>query len=126
MTLEDAINHCRKVASVETLGNCNAFENNFIMHCTDDSACRECATYHKQLADWLIELQVLRDSTDCHTNLIYELTEKLNEAKKLLKLAVEDFDSVVPYLSEPYTRCCERWRYAKEAEKLINGEDIDE
>ena len=126
MTLEDAINHCRKIANVTTPGNCNAFENSSIMNCTNDKACKECAFYHKQLADWLIELQVLRDSTDCHTNLIYELTEKLKEVTNLLKLAVEDFDSVTPYLSEPYSHFCGRWRYATEAENLINGVSMNE
>ena len=66
--------------------------------------------------------------TECQNELETEnnqLKSQLQEAKKLLQLAIEDFESVVPYLSEPYSRCCEQWRYADEAKKLIGGINND-
>lgn len=44
---------------------------------------------------------------------------ELKEAKRLLKAAVEDFSEIKPYLSEPYSHLCDKWRYADEALKLI-------
>lgn len=54
-----------------------------------------------------------------------QLKSQLQEAKKLLQLAIEDFESIIPYLSEPYSRCCEQWQYANEAKKLIGGINND-
>lgn len=42
MTLEEAINHCREIAS-------------------DESKCEECRNNHAQLAMWLMELKIIRD-----------------------------------------------------------------
>lgn len=42
MTLEEAINHCREIAS-------------------DESKCEECREDHAQLSIWLMELKVIRD-----------------------------------------------------------------
>ena len=42
MTLEEAINHCREIAS-------------------DESNCEECRNNHAQLAMWLMELKIIRD-----------------------------------------------------------------
>ena len=80
-----------------------------IKHCEDVVGANEvlgdaeCAADHRQLAEWLKELK---------------------EAKRLLKLAVEDIESLKPYLAEPYCRLCsDKWRYADEAKKLL-GEEI--
>ncbi len=52
-----------------------------------------------------------------------EYADKFDEAKRLLKLAIEDFADIKPYLSEPHCRLCGNiWRYADEAEKLLKGE----
>lgn len=52
-----------------------------------------------------------------------ECSMKLKKAKRLLKAAVEDFDEIRSYLSEPYSHICEKqWRYADEALKLIGEE----
>ena len=49
-----------------------------------------------------------------------EIAEKYDEAKRLLKLAVEDIESLRPYLAEPYSRMCnEKWRYADEAKQFL-------
>lgn len=50
-----------------------------------------------------------------------EIAEKYNRAKELLKFAVEDFSEMKPYLSEPYSHLCDKWRYTDEALKLIES-----
>lgn len=50
-----------------------------------------------------------------------EIAEKFDKAKELLKFAVEDFSEIKSYLSEPYSRLCDKWRYADEALKLIES-----
>ena len=108
MTLDEAIKHCLKVAEKnETLSEWG--ERN-------KASCLECAADHRQLAEWLTELK---------------------EAKRLLKAAVEDFDSIYCRLGDgcepmpdcdvcpfiPSRRACYcNWRYADEALKLIGDE----
>lgn len=53
---------------------------------------------------------------------ICQLEEQLKEAKRLLKAAIEDFNVIKSYLSEPYSHLCNEWRYTDEALKLIRGE----
>jgi archaellum component FlaC len=53
---------------------------------------------------------------------ICQLEEQLEKAKELLKFAVEDFSEMKPYLGEPYSHLCDKWRYTDEAEKLLNDE----
>jgi len=114
MTLDEAIKHCFEVAEKE---------EQFCVQ--DDRSClfqkshAECAAEHRQLAEWLNELK---------------------EAKRLLKLAVEDMYNSVndvhcKYCSKWHTDQCQgtshldcyienkfKWRYADESLKLI-GED---
>ena len=60
--------------------------------------------YNRQVAKWLRELK---------------------EAKRLLKLAIEDLEDMRTCLTEPYARLCgSKWRYADEAESLIR--DIED
>ena len=56
---------------------------------------------------------------------ICQLEDQLEKAKELLKFAVEDFSEMKPYLSEPYSHLCDKWRYADEALKLLNDEKIN-
>ncbi len=53
-----------------------------------------------------------------------EIAEKFDKAKELLKAAVEDFSEIKSYLSEPYSHLCDKWRYADEAERLINNINV--
>ena len=118
LTLDEAINHCLETAKqleerANTPYKCEDSE-------LQDNACRECAADHRQLAEWLTELK---------------------EAKRLLKLAVEDFETIesnleydehcvikthsircdeCPLSAETIYRC--KWRYADEALKLIGDE----
>ena len=85
------------------------------------------AVHYQQLAGWLKEVETLREDVETWSKNATSLQLSYNElladykkAKQLLKLAVEDFDDIRPYLSEPYSHICERrWRYADEAEELL-------
>lgn len=119
MTIDEAIRHCEEVAEQQEA-------NSFIDRWSDDDEwneslkenCRQCAADHRQLAEWLRELQ---------------------EAKRLLKLAVEDFElygslkdlKLGERIKNPRYRDFRRifdildntWRYADEAKELL-GEKI--
>ena len=119
MTLDEAIKHCLEVAEENDLAagtyellaenNHNAYEE--LTAETNSSRCAECATDHRQLAEWLTELK---------------------EAKRLLKSArsiIEDVICNEDYLCNEceYRAKCDGgfsfyWRYANEALALI-GED---
>lgn len=117
----------------------------------DDS--RESAEYYEQLAEWLTELKELRETHNAEVSIggffedtnkilvdrIKELEEENEEAKRLLKLAVEDL-AKIPCNNDVYipSSCdvCEKkgncdysesfkWRYTDEALKLIGGEQND-
>ena len=78
LTLDEVIKHCLEVAEENDLAagtyeilaenNHNTYER--LTAETNSSRCAECAADHRQLAEWLTELK---------------------EAKRLLRLAVEDF-----------------------------------
>lgn len=65
MTIDEAIAHCLEVAeqneiSAITYKNCKEIKANMYEKLTAEKAendCRECAAYHRQLADWLTELK---------------------------------------------------------------------
>ena len=119
LTLEDAISHCLEVAeqnetSAITYKNCKEIKTNMYEKLTAEKAendCRECAAEHRQLAKWLTELK---------------------EAKRLLRLAVEDINAAEACDTCKYypvingVECqiddCYKWRYADEALALIGGE----
>lgn len=116
MTLDKAIKHCLEVAEHKEHDSVELID---ILDELDVDACKQCAADHRQLAEWLTELK---------------------EAKRLLKLAVEDMYNSVndvhcKYCSKWHTDQCQgtshldcyienkfKWRYADESLKLI-GED---
>ena len=129
MTLDEAIKHCLEVAEKNDLAaetyellaenNHNAYER--LTAETNTSRCAECAADHRLLAEWLTEL---------------------NEAKRLLKAAVEDIRYLINH-AERNGKACDRckygnemycyaddcsndakWQHADEALALI-GKDID-
>ena len=130
LTLDEAIKHCLEVAEENDLAagtyeilaenNHNAYER--LTAETNSSRCAECAADHRQLAEWLMELKDLRAEQNDQYTFIRELMDELKEAKRLLKVAVEDFSEVKSYLSEPYSHLCDKWRYEDEALKLLNDE----
>lgn len=115
MTLDEAIKHCEEVAEAHTKFNSyGGYES-----------CDECGKDHRQLAEWLKELQ---------------------EAKRLLKEVVGDLNATVAevYNGGLLCKCCKwksqtgecccpsdggcdvayQWRYADEAEKLLKDEEL--
>ena len=152
LTLDEAIKHCLEVAEENDLAagtyeilaenNHNAYER--LTAETNSSRCAECATEHRQLAEWLTELKELRNSIGAvklkdmkeAVGLLQELntendqlTSQLAVAKRLLKAAVEDMneenfcakvckrDNFACRVSDT---CDFKWRYADEAEKLLS------
>lgn len=116
LTLDTAIKHCLDVAeqneiSAMTYKNCKEIKANMYEKLTAEKAendCRECATDHRQLAEWLTELK---------------------EAKRLLKTVVEFRNS--GYCTKNCSECvaspCDYidWfknMYDNEIEKLIGDE----
>jgi len=123
MTLDEAIHHCLEVAEEQEL-SLNDKEMYSEMLGEDysgfEEGCQECATEHRQLAEWLTDLK---------------------EAKRLLMLALNDFETIesnleydeqcvikthsircdeCPLSSETIFRC--KWRYADEVLALIGDE----
>lgn len=150
LTLEDAISHCLEVAEQNEI-QADKIGRQFIGSAMDKRAtdCRECAADHRQLAEWLTELKELRNSIGAvklkdmkdAVKLLQELntendqlTSQLTEAKKLLKLAIEDLEELHSEADCSCNCCkgekaescqfikCWTWRYADEALKLIGDE----
>lgn len=122
LTLDETIKHCLEVAeqkehdSITTTGD---YELDIAMK----EGCIQCATEHRQLAEWLKELK---------------------ETKRLLKAAIEDFakldreNTMNKNCMMPEMDCadcplswdsvddriepCHSWRYTNEALKLIGDE----
>lgn len=155
LTLDEAIKHCLEVAEENDLAagtyellaenNHNAYER--LTAVTNSSRCAECAADHRQLAEWLTDYKKLNTTykhiSEWNRKLIDhkndavckwgECNEQLKEAKRLLKLAVEDFD--MGMTTDDMCNVCKfafghctgekcTWRYADEALKLI-GEKTD-
>lgn len=72
MTIDEAIAHALEVAE-QNEKQADKWQEKGGEEWGETTACRECATDHRQLAEWLKELK---------------------EAKRLLKLAVEDFKEI--------------------------------
>ena len=121
LTLEEAISHCLEVAE-QNETQAEKWQEEGGGQWGKTTACRECATDHRQLAEWLMELKDLRAEQNDQYVFIHELMSELKEAKRLLKAAVEDFSEMKPYLSEPYSHLCDKWRYADETENLLSDE----
>lgn len=120
LDIDAAIKHCLEVAEKNET-QADKWQEEGGEEWGKTTACRECATEHRQLAEWLTELK---------------------EAKRLLKAAVEDINNSVndvhcKYCSKWHTDQCQgtshldcyienkfKWRYADEALALI-GEDTN-
>lgn len=124
MTIDEAIKHCHEVAE-QNEAKAQKIGVQFLGTIKDREAteCRECASDHRQLAEWLTELK---------------------EAKRLLEVAIKDLNATVAevYNDGLLCKCCEwksqtgeccchgdggcdvayQWRYTDEALKLIGGE----
>lgn len=145
MTIDEAIKRFSQEAEV-CEGNADNYTRNKLPEFA--AVCAKEATENRQLAEWLMELKDVRATDNEQEIFIHELMSELNEAKRLLKAAIEDFSFVsenfisnmdsfcsmynhmagcvkdCPMNSlDDYGRC--KWRCTDEALKLI-GEDEDE
>lgn len=122
MTIDEAIKHCEEVAK-QNETQADKWQEESGEQWGKTTTCRECAADHRQLAEWLTELK---------------------EAKRLLKLAVEDFAKLDRentknkncMMREMYcadcplnwdsvderVEPCHSWRYADEALNLIGND----
>lgn len=82
MTIEEAISHALEVAG-EQQERADSAELIDILDGLDVESCKECATEHRQLAEWLRELKELREENKVLTSecdrLIKEKGELLNK-----------------------------------------------
>ena len=163
MELDEAINHCLEVAEEQSRlyslcpCPCDGTKNCMSLKNGKDMGCTKCAADHRQLAEWLTDYKELKNSIGAvklkdmkeAVELLQELntendqlTSQLAEAKRLLKLAIEDFKAVNSNmltcryckhydagiddcgLSDDDSACEDicGWRYADEVKKLINDE----
>ena len=116
MTLDEAIKHCEEVAEEQSRlyslcpCPCDGTKDCMSLKNGKDMGCTKCAADHRQLAEWLTELK---------------------EAKRLLRLAIEDIDNARHGINcgicgmqscdinNVMPECKYRWQYADEAEKLL-------
>lgn len=143
MELDEAIKHCLEVAeqkerdSITTTGD-------YELDVARKEGCMPCAADNRQLAKWLMELKDLKAEQNDQYIFINELMNELKEAKRLLKIAVEDLNATAAevYNGRVICECCKwksqigecccpnnggcdtdyQWRYADEALKLIGDE----
>lgn len=130
MTIEEAIAHAQETAN------------------TRADLCDKCRDEHRQLAEWLTELKLFRADYENQKSINYELLkenqEHVNEnkeLKRLLRLAVEDFefifdehsctgarkcDTFCPYNGGEEDCCKGKWKHAEEAMKLLGDEDNEQ
>lgn len=131
LTLDDAIEHCLEVAEQNDT-QAEKWQKEGGEQWGKTTVCRECAADHRQLAEWLMELKDLRAEQNDQYVFIRELMDELIEAKRLLKIAVEDMhiedmcDVCVKRIPNSPIHCpdssnCFVWRYKDEAEKLIES-----
>lgn len=168
LTLDEAIKHCLKIAE-QNEAQAEKIGIQFIGSAMDKCAtdCRECAVERRQIAEWLTELKQLKAiiAGDDNVNMQklemvlamirigsegawakIEREKELEEAKRLLKAAVEDMGVTVAevYNGGLVCECCKwksqisgcccpddggcdvayRWRYADEALKLIGETSV--
>lgn len=141
MTIDEAIRHCEEVAE--------RYDRVEDSHADDGlkQECIQCAADHRQLAKWLTDYKELKNSIGAvklkdvkeAVKLLLELDKENNqliqqlaEAKRLLKVAIEDMKNV-DFCSKICCRdsfacrvsdtCDFKWRYADGAERLIEGEE---
>ena len=87
MTLDEAIAHARDVASDQRMRSGVCTQND--TECDKFSACLQCAEEHEQLAEWLEELNGLRELKDTITGNSESLV------RKGYNNAVDDFENKI-------------------------------
>ena len=123
LTLDEAIKHCLEVAEQNNM-QADKIGRQLIGSAIDkyDTDCRECAAYHRQLTEWLMELKDLRAEQNDQYVFIHELVSELKEAKQLLKVAMEDMK--ILYETGKDEGCVGiefKWRYADKVERMCDN-----
>lgn len=133
LDIDTAIKHCLEVAEQNDI-QADKWQEEGGEEWGKTTACRECAAEQRQLAEWLTELKELRENYSAQTEVIgffksdnKQLDERMKEAKRLLKMAVEDINECVDCFKSCDECCCDQdnhchWKHEAEALKLI-GED---
>lgn len=105
MTLDEAIAHCNKVAETQE----------WMAGTYDDDSmgkklCKECASEHRQLAEWLRELKALNENDD-----VKDVFKKCDTCK-YKSLKPDDF---------PCDRCCHRYinQYVYDDKREVNADE---
>lgn len=133
MTLEEAVTYFTEEAELRE--RMSQLGGSFVNETRNEQEKRihaEAAKNNGQLAEWLTELKVLRESSVAEEDYI-SLKYAFDDAKGLLKLAVEDFSNMYDHIYDCDGMCetcpihgnrdtCDKWRYADEALTLIGDE----
>ena len=126
MTLDEAIKHCEEVAE-EQDKLCKRYDDasgysrshNEAIRTTDAKRCEECASEHRQLAEWLRELKIHREIHDVLLQLLvdYDLDiccDDLMDNEEEQKICEENCDNK--------TKGC--WvRWAKLKAREVNADE---
>lgn len=125
LTLEEAIKHCEVVAEQE---ECfiNYPHSDIVLGDLDIESRKHYVAEQKQLAEWLMELKDLRAEQNDQYVFIHELMSELKEAKRLLKLAVEQMAQVGEVCDCIHSQNCPldecgKFTFHDEIIKLIEG-----
>lgn len=117
MTLDEAIKHCNEVAEKnETKGK--MIQNNFSKLRREQKqeidSCLECASEHRQLAEWLLELRIYKRGIEK----IKELKDGFNQIPLSLEASV--LESALELLGEEGSKALEQ----QPCEDCIGREDV--
>lgn len=96
--------------------------------------CEECKQEHEQLLVWLEDYKQLKDDYADLVNMLRTANTENDELKRMLRLAVDDFDKLANVESCYYPFCGEKcpfdctggceereWKHNDEALKLLGG-----
>lgn len=154
LTLDEAIKHCEEVAEKEEqLSKTGKWFEGEDWNIKAREQCAECAAEHRQLAEWLTDYKELKNSIGAvklellkeaqaelekRGNMLHDAIAELEEAKRLLKMAVSIINNMFPEVGScwgcanhdevndeckggAFAECAEvcKWKYADEALKLI-------
>lgn len=117
MTLDEAIKHCEEVAA-----ECDLYEVEIEYKCGQE---------HRQLAEWLKELQELRRQLDVEADNSHCLEIELTKAKELLRKAFGALNDGFCHKDCKQCKwdggkcnmeCRFAWKYGDEASTLLNEE----
>ena len=127
MTIDEAISHALEVAE-QNETQADKWREEGGEKWGKTTACRECATDHRQLAEWLMDYKDLKAEQNDQYVFIHELMSELEKAKQLLKSAIDEWHIVCEWGNcGEYCgwfengKCSQKWSGEAEALKLIES-----